>query len=485
MNKKLLISASLLVSALFFGTYFSSAYTTVDGVTNDRNTTPIREIISSTACLDLKSNNLGYGSSDRTTNGEVSRLQSFLLSSSLLKTQTLGNFGPSTLASVRQYQRANGISSSGYVGTLTKQKIKEQTCNVSNDAQEINPLNTFTPPKGSSTPPRTFGAICSYPAPPYGCSYIQGENFDPQTQCGLKLDCSGGGVRDMDKPTLPKPIVCTMEARICPDGSMMSRNSQTCEWLGCSVATSTPTKPFGCSREIKYCPSGEVMQRGGDCQWRPSECQENPIICKSPMRYCPDGSPMKQGANCEWKENECKKVPPFACLDVMRYCPDGSAMPRGNGCDWRPGDCPAVAIDAKYDTFGKPIIKQTETNFGATSVPKPASSMYSSRVVSQNTSQQETLFIEADRLEQLMKKSHITASQRILLTNQKNELLNRIVSESAVSQPTSPKGVVCTMQVLFCPDGSTVMPRDSNCNWYPGSCPAGGSTGGLLLPQTY
>lgn len=34
-------------------------------------------------------------------------------------------------------------------------------------------------------------AMCDYAAPPQGCTYVQGENYDPATQCGLVLKCSG------------------------------------------------------------------------------------------------------------------------------------------------------------------------------------------------------------------------------------------------------------------------------------------------------
>ncbi|MCL5667141.1 MAG: hypothetical protein M1383_05230 [Patescibacteria group bacterium] len=35
------------------------------------------------------------------------------------------------------------------------------------------------------------GFICDYAAPPQGCSYKQGPNYNPSTNCGMVLDCSG------------------------------------------------------------------------------------------------------------------------------------------------------------------------------------------------------------------------------------------------------------------------------------------------------
>lgn len=31
--------------------------------------------------------------------------------------------------------------------------------------------------------------ICSYPAPPFGCSYIQGSSYNPSNNCGMTLTC--------------------------------------------------------------------------------------------------------------------------------------------------------------------------------------------------------------------------------------------------------------------------------------------------------
>jgi hypothetical protein len=49
------------------------------------------------------------------------------------------------------------------------------------------PLTTATP---VPTPtPFLWSVICSYPAPPIGCYYVQSPAFNPQTQCGLILEC--------------------------------------------------------------------------------------------------------------------------------------------------------------------------------------------------------------------------------------------------------------------------------------------------------
>lgn len=43
------------------------------------------------------------------------------------------------------------------------------------------------------------GPICQYPLPPKDCTYIQGPNYNPVTNCGMILDCKLGGGDDGSK----------------------------------------------------------------------------------------------------------------------------------------------------------------------------------------------------------------------------------------------------------------------------------------------
>jgi hypothetical protein len=44
-----------------------------------------------------------------------------------------------------------------------------------------------------------------------------------------------------DTPIIPnEPVVCTMDAKICPDGSAVGRTGPSCEFAPCPMATSTP-----------------------------------------------------------------------------------------------------------------------------------------------------------------------------------------------------------------------------------------------------
>lgn len=78
-------------------------------------------------CVDIPIN-LTYGSRDETTGGAVSQLQDFLQANNYLNTNPTGFFGTLTLAAVKQFQAANGIESTGFVGPITRAKIKSMTC---------------------------------------------------------------------------------------------------------------------------------------------------------------------------------------------------------------------------------------------------------------------------------------------------------------------------------------------------------------------
>lgn len=81
-------------------------------------------------CVSLQ-NNLRYKSRDINTNGEVSTLQDFLQSQNYLSSEPTGYFGGLTLRAVKDFQSANGIVPTGYVGPLTRARISAITCGTS------------------------------------------------------------------------------------------------------------------------------------------------------------------------------------------------------------------------------------------------------------------------------------------------------------------------------------------------------------------
>ena len=78
-------------------------------------------------CISLNAD-LGYGAVDNVAGGLVSQLQGFLRDSKYLVASPTGYFGQATLSAVKAFQLANGISSTGYVGPLTRTLINQESC---------------------------------------------------------------------------------------------------------------------------------------------------------------------------------------------------------------------------------------------------------------------------------------------------------------------------------------------------------------------
>src|SRR3989338_1235858 len=90
------------------------------------------------ACVNLQYN-LRYRSTDAQTNGEVSVFQDFLQSRGYLKTEPTSFFGLMTVAAAKKYQASVGLDQTGYVGPLTRAKIKDATCGIANPTQPTQP----------------------------------------------------------------------------------------------------------------------------------------------------------------------------------------------------------------------------------------------------------------------------------------------------------------------------------------------------------
>jgi len=97
--------------------------------------------------LDLK-NNLRLGSSDKSTSGEVTKLQKFLFEKGYLKVSANGYFGNLTRLAVVNFQKDNGLARVGATGPATRKKILEITSatvytspTVSTTTQSVNTSN--------------------------------------------------------------------------------------------------------------------------------------------------------------------------------------------------------------------------------------------------------------------------------------------------------------------------------------------------------
>ena len=356
MSKKIL-GTTVLLSAFLFGAYSVLAFTSIDGTTNDRNTDNIKGDIDTTVtstCIDLKSDMLRYKATDAATGGEVSELQDFLIAGGFLKTQATGYFGLGTFTAVKMYQKSIGLTPTGYVGLLTKAKIKERSCSV-------------------------------------------GQNTDTAPQSGLY----NGSV---NLPVKPGVVACTMEARLCPDGTMMPRDMKTCQWLDTKCGGGAGVDPmkqqqvpavqkttsliedqqreYVCQKQKVVCDSTTSSFNGYACKETAALCErlsgnvsaisgtptttkrfEVSCLYAAPPAGCTyvPGPDYVSGSNCgmvlscpgavgsnsgtlKASDSMMGKTSPgtkgVACTMIMKFCPDGvTAMPRDSNCGWHPELC--------------------------------------------------------------------------------------------------------------------------------------------------
>lgn len=240
---------------------------------------------STSECIDLQ-NNLKFGDRDVNKKGEVTILQNYLKSQGYLTIAPSGYFGTSTLKAVLNFQKANNIKPAlGFVGSLTKSKIKDLSCiedsntNCFNGIQDFGETgidtggscdnNKICPEGMTGTYPNCtiVIAICDYPAPAPNCSYVKGPDYNPKSQCGLILKCE-----ETPCPTgtigtypnciaIPKPTLSltanpiSIESGSSTSLSWTSTNATTCtasgDWFGNkplsgseSISNLTTTKSF-------------------------------------------------------------------------------------------------------------------------------------------------------------------------------------------------------------------------------------------------
>lgn len=89
--------------------------------------------VSSAECLPLRYS-LQSGSTDASTQGEVSRLQAFLNSIRVLEVSPTGYFGALTKQAVQRFQAVKGISTLGIVGPQTRSAIYSVSCTLSSQS---------------------------------------------------------------------------------------------------------------------------------------------------------------------------------------------------------------------------------------------------------------------------------------------------------------------------------------------------------------
>ncbi|MCX6751592.1 MAG: peptidoglycan-binding protein [Candidatus Nomurabacteria bacterium] len=214
MKKYILSSFAVLVFGLVLVPSFSFAQGTPPADTDPN--------APASSCVSIV-NNLRYRDRDANKNGEVSTLQDFLQSKGYLNSEPTGYFGLLTFKAVKDFQKDNGISPTGYVGPATKAKIKALTC-------------------GDLT------TKCDYAAPPQGCNYNHGPNYNSITGCGMVLNCT-------DTPVVPtnNPIISSVS------GPQTLNVNQTGTW---TVNASDNSNPGGASNLTYSVNWGDIVYGG-------------------------------------------------------------------------------------------------------------------------------------------------------------------------------------------------------------------------------
>ncbi len=120
------LSTDACANGLLFDPATGQMCTSALGTTTATTTSSGSQIIQY-PCLDLQ-NNLHTQLTDATTSGEVTSLQNFLKAAGFLNADATGYFGRLTLEAAKAFQQAYSIGYTGYVGILTRTKIKSLTC---------------------------------------------------------------------------------------------------------------------------------------------------------------------------------------------------------------------------------------------------------------------------------------------------------------------------------------------------------------------
>lgn len=177
--------------------------------------------VTSNSCV-LISSNLGQGASSR--NGDVGKVQDFLIDNGYLNSESTGYFGSMTKKAVIAYQTKKGFTATGYVGVLTRTAIAKDTGCAE---VVIAKINAATITKASSQPPKPVKSI---------------------SQASSTI-------------VEPDEIYCTDEIRMCPDGTIMPRGPK-CSWRPekCGVISTNPSTA-STTKPTKYPPVSDDASR--------------------------------------------------------------------------------------------------------------------------------------------------------------------------------------------------------------------------------
>lgn len=116
---------------------------------------------------------------------------------------------------------------------------------------------------------------------------------------GVLTACAG------KQDTTTQPTACTEEAKVCDDGSTVSRSGPMCEFAACPGEGGAEPDAVMCTQEAKECPDGTYVSRGGpDCAFDACPGGAEPAEPAS-AHPCEDGGDCP-GTDCEG--SDCPSV---------------------------------------------------------------------------------------------------------------------------------------------------------------------------------
>lgn len=141
------ISHFLTILLVFIG-FLMAVSTALAQVTGSAGMSIGSNTVQPVVCTVL-SYNLHYGSTNYSTGGEVSELQTFLGTQGFFPYSPIGVFGPLTFRAVQSFQLSQGIPSTGFVGPFTRAAVERMSCNgMPQPTSNVN-IQSITPTFGS------------------------------------------------------------------------------------------------------------------------------------------------------------------------------------------------------------------------------------------------------------------------------------------------------------------------------------------------
>lgn len=118
----------------------------------------------------------------------------------------------------------------------------------------------------------------------------------------LETKCVSHICQNVPREGWNKPVACTEEAKLCPDGSGVGRVGPNCEFAPCPGE-----EPVMCTQDVKECPDGSYVARlPPNCEF--AACPESDL--SSAHWLCEDGSwknvPEQCFENSCFNKNECQ-----------------------------------------------------------------------------------------------------------------------------------------------------------------------------------